>query len=76
MREVIKEPNILLHQNCELVINFEEAKQIADELLSVMKSIPVKFLIWNRWIGFAANQIGYPKRIIGRPRNSMCPAFS
>ena len=64
MREVIKEPNILLHQQCEPVTNFKEAKKIADELLNLMKSIPTKFGVYNRWLGFAANQIGYNKRII------------
>ncbi len=62
MRKIIKEPNSLLHQKCEPVSNFDEAKQIAEELLAVMKSVS-KW--WNRWLGFAANQIGYNKRIIG-----------
>src|SRR3989344_1184825 len=62
MREIIKEPNSLLHQKCEPVTNFDEARQIGDELLIVMKSVS-KW--WNRWLGFAANQIGYNKRIIG-----------
>lgn len=61
MREIIKEPHSLLHQECESVSNFNEAKQIADELLQVIKSVS-KW--WNRWLGFAANQIGYSKRII------------
>jgi len=58
---IVKEPNSLLHQKCESVSNFAEAKQIADELLIVVKSVS-KW--WNRWLGFAANQIGYSKRII------------
>ena len=37
MREIIKEPNNLLHQKCEPVSNFDEAKQIAGELLLVIK---------------------------------------
>ncbi len=61
MKEIVKEPNNLLHQKCEPVSNFDEAKQIADELLLVIKSVS-KW--WNRWLGFAANQIGYSKRII------------
>ena len=64
MREVIKEPNILLHQQCEPVTKFKEAKKIADELLNLMISVPIKFGFYNRWLGFAANQIGYSKRII------------
>ena len=62
MRTIIKEPNDFLHKKCEPVTNFGEAKQIAEELLVVMKSVS-KW--WNRWLGFAANQIGYNKRIIG-----------
>jgi len=58
---IIKEPNSLLHQKCESVSDFEEAKQIAGELLIVVKSVS---RWWNRWLGFAANQIGYSKRII------------
>ena len=61
MREIIKEPDSLLHQKCETVVNFDEARKIADELLIVIKSVSR----WrNRWLGFAANQIGFPKRII------------
>lgn len=66
MREIIKEPNNLLHQNCETVVDFTEAKQIANELLIVIKSVS-KW--WNRWLGFAANQIGFPKRVIVFRRN-------
>ena len=54
---IIKEPNILLHQKCEPVTDFVEARKIADELLVAIKSV-AKW--WNRWLGFAANQIGYP----------------
>ena len=61
MVQILKEPNDLLHQKCEQVTNFEEAKKIAEELLIVVKS---KAKWWNRFLGFAANQIGYPKRII------------
>ena len=58
---IIKEPHSLLHQKCEPVVDFKEAKKIADELLTVIKSVSKR---WNRWLGFAANQIGYPKRVI------------
>jgi len=58
---IIKEPNAILHQKCEPVTDFVEARKIADELLVAIKSV-AKW--WNRWLGFAANQIGYPKRII------------
>ena len=68
MREIVKEPDEILHKKCEQVTDFEEARKIADDLLQVMKSIPVRYGIWNKWIGFAANQIGYSKRIIGLRR--------
>ena len=68
MREIIKEPSEILHTPCEPVVDFGEAKKIADDLLQVMKSIPIRYGVWNKWIGFAANQIGYSKRIIGLKR--------
>ena len=58
---IIKEPNNLLHQKCESVTDFTEAKKVADEVLVTIRSV-AKW--WNRWLGFAANQIGYSKRII------------
>ena len=61
MKEIFKEPNEILHRKCESITDFDEAKQIADELLVVIKLVS-KW--WNRWLGFAANQIGFPKRII------------
>ncbi|OGI66223.1 hypothetical protein A3A95_02210 [Candidatus Nomurabacteria bacterium RIFCSPLOWO2_01_FULL_39_18] len=61
VKEIIKEPKKILCQKCEPVTDFEEAKQIADELLIVIKSVS-KW--WNKWLGFAANQIGFSKRII------------
>ena len=59
--KVLTEPHQLLHQKCEPVTNVEEAKQIADDLLIVVKSL-TKW--WNRFVGFAANQIGYSRRAI------------
>lgn len=61
MSDILKEPNQLLHRQCEPVRDFDEATRIAEELLTVIKSV-AKF--WNPWLGFAANQIGYSKRII------------
>jgi len=58
---IIKEPDNLLHGRCTEVTDFIEAKQIADKLLVTIRSM-TKW--WNRWLGFAANQIGYSKRII------------
>lgn len=64
--EFVREPNKLLRQKCSPVHDFEEAKQIANELVTAAKSA-AKF--WNRWLGFAANQIGYSKRIIVLRKN-------
>lgn len=61
MRKILQEPHVLLHRRCTTVRNFKEAKKITKELLSVIKSAS-KW--WNCWLGFAANQIGYSKRII------------
>ena len=61
MEIIVKEPNVVLHTPCELVTDFNEAKQISDELLAIIKSL-TKW--WNRFLGFAANGIGYSKRII------------
>ena len=58
---VIREPDSMLHQQCEQVVNFQEAEMIAQKLLVIIKEFS-KW--WNRWLGFAANQIGYNKRII------------
>ena len=66
MRNIIKEPNNLLHQKCESVSDFGEAKKICEELLAVIKSVA---RLWNPWLGFAANQIGYSKRIIVLRKN-------
>lgn len=58
---ILREPSYILRQKCEPVSDFEEAKEIAEKLLITIKSVS-KF--WNRWLGFAANQIGYSKRMI------------
>ena len=62
MLKILKEPNNLLYKKCSFVTDFEEAKQIVNDLVVVMKSL-TKW--WNIKFGFAANQIGYSKRIVG-----------
>lgn len=59
--EIVKEPDERLHRRSEEVRDFNEGKKIAGELLSVVKSV-ARF--WKLWIGFAAPQIWYNKRII------------
>lgn len=61
MSDILKEPNQLLHRQCEPVRDFDEATRIAEELLTAIKSV-AKF--WNPWLGLAANQIGFSKRMI------------
>ena len=61
MRQIIKEPNDILHKKCELVSDFNDARQVGYELLQAIRSVS-KW--WNRRLGFAANQIGYLERII------------
>jgi peptide deformylase len=59
--EILREPNDFLHQHCEPVSRFDDAKLIVNALLRAIKSISKP---WNRWLGLAANQIGFLKRII------------
>ena len=61
MQKIILAPDKRLRTRCTLVTDFIEAERISLELLSVIKSI-TKW--WNRWLGLAANQIGYSKRIV------------
>ena len=59
--QIIKEPNEILHQKSDRVIDFREAEEIAKILLAAIRKLS-KF--WNRWLGLAANQMGYLRRII------------
>lgn len=59
--KIIKEPSPVLHQKCKLVSNFDEARKISRELLEAIRSVSKS---WNRWLGFASNQIGYSLRMI------------
>ena len=65
MLEIIKEPNKILHIKCVPVTDFGEAKKIADDLLQVIKSIPVRYgfcrksnriLNENHWIKEGENK--------------------
>ena len=58
---ILTEPNTLLHQRSVPVTKFIEAKHIAEKLTLILKA---KSKFWNRWVGFAANQIGYPVRMV------------
>lgn len=58
---IVKAPDDRLRVWSTEVTDFEEAKKITSELLFAVKSV-AKF--WKLWLGFAAPQIGYNKRII------------
>lgn len=58
---VIREPNDLLHQKSDLVEDFTEVKRIADDLLIIIKRWA---RWWNPWLGVAAPQIGFMRRVI------------
>jgi len=58
---ILREPHKLLHGSCNRVTEFDEARKVANELLTTIKH---HSKWWNRWLGFAANQIGYSLRII------------
>ena len=59
--EVVQEPNELLHRKCAPVTDFGAAEGMARDLVETVRSVAH---FWNRWLGFAANQIGYQYRII------------
>lgn len=58
---IIQYPDPILHQLCQKVTNFNEAKKIANKLIEVTKKVdgPLKI-----WLGMAAPQVGFNKRII------------
>jgi peptide deformylase len=60
-KEITREPNDILHQRCLEVSDSEEARKIANELLLAIKRL-ARF--WNRWLGLAANQINYSRRLV------------
>jgi peptide deformylase len=58
---ILQDPDARLHTRSQGIKDFKEAKKIASELLSVVKVVS---RFWKLWLGFAAPQIGYNKRII------------
>lgn len=59
-QSIIQDPDKILHTTSTTVTDFEEAKKIVNKLIDVTKMVdrPLKF-----WLGMAAPQIGYTKRI-------------
>ena len=58
---VIREPHDLLHQKSDAVEDFLEVRRIADDLLITIKRLA---RWWNPWLGLAAPQIGFMRRVI------------
>lgn len=61
MRTILQEPSPILRKKSARVTNFSEAKKIASELIEVTKTVDGRF---KPWLGMAAPQIGYSKRVV------------
>ncbi len=58
---IVREPDKRLHQVCVNVTSFKEAKEIAEKLIEVTRKVDGAF---KPWLGMAAPQIGFNKRVI------------
>ena len=61
MNDILQSPDKRLHAVSTKVINFDEAKKIAQQLIDVTRGVDKPF---NFWLGMAAPQVGYDKRIV------------
>lgn len=61
MSSIIQEPDKRLHQISTSVGSLEEAKLIAGVLQEVTNTVDS---IWRPWLGMAAPQVGFNKRVI------------
>ena len=59
--KILQEPDERLRKISQPIVEFNEAKQIGQELITLMYSLDHRYAIW---FGFAAPQIGYNKRLI------------
>lgn len=59
--KILQEPDKKLHQSSEKVISLSEARKIAQELIEVTKNVDKP---WSFWLGMAAPQLSYTKRVI------------
>lgn len=60
--EILQHPNKNLRKVCSKVAKFDdETKKIARDLIAVLKEVDSRS---RPWLGMAANQIGYDKRVI------------
>lgn len=58
---IIQDPDKILHQKSKKVTNLAEARKIAQELIEVTRKLEKP---WSVWLGMAAPQIGYSRRVI------------
>ena len=58
---IVREPDKRLHQVCKNVISLKEAKAIAEKLIEVTEKVDG---IFKPWLGMAAPQVGFDKRVI------------
>ncbi len=58
---IIQDPDKRLHELSDNANSLAEAKKIVQELIEVTKSVDKP---WSIWLGMAAPQIGYNKRVI------------
>lgn len=61
MNSIIQDPDQRLYKVCDEVNNFHEASKIVKELSEVIEKVDTP---WKLWLGMAAPQIGYNKRIL------------
>lgn len=58
---IVQEPDKRLHQVCKSVTSFKEANEIAEKLIEVTGKVDG---IYKPWLGMAAPQVGFDKRVI------------
>lgn len=61
MKTILRDPNPLLRKKSTKITDFHEARQIAEKLIETTKGVDKP---WNFFLGMAAPQIGYNKRVI------------
>lgn len=61
MKQILQYPDRRLTIVSSKVADFKEAKTIVEELVEVTKSVDRP---WNIWLGMAAPQIGYNRRVL------------
>lgn len=57
---IIQDPDKILHTKSTEVTDFNKAKEIVDKLVIVTREVDSP---WKLWLGMAAPQVGYNKRV-------------